>query len=186
MLPRKHSIQSQRRGHNLPIALTKIIPPLKTSGARSTWMHLTEAQTVNNPSGWLPILVLPLTAVACRDLLPPWVFMWILSFSIYISLKAHMVEIAITNPSSCVALGSVSSGLARHGCGCFPGCEATRNIASAYCLAMGNVRNNCRCNSALGSGAIRSAGTTPATRVDRYVGLILILHFGTFQLVALV
>jgi len=37
--------------------------------------------------GWLPILVLPLTAVACRNLLPPWVFMWILSLAIYLSLK---------------------------------------------------------------------------------------------------
>ncbi len=37
--------------------------------------------------GWLPISVLPLTAVACRNLLPAWVFMWILSFVIYLSLK---------------------------------------------------------------------------------------------------
>ena len=37
--------------------------------------------------GWLPISVLPLTAVACRNLLPPWVFMWILSFALYLSLK---------------------------------------------------------------------------------------------------
>jgi Membrane bound O-acyl transferase family len=38
-------------------------------------------------NGWLPISVLPLMAVACRNLLPPWVFMWILSFTIFISLK---------------------------------------------------------------------------------------------------
>jgi hypothetical protein len=37
--------------------------------------------------GWLPIPVLPLTAVACRNLLPAWLFMWILSFAIYLSLK---------------------------------------------------------------------------------------------------
>jgi hypothetical protein len=37
--------------------------------------------------GWLPILVFPLTAVACRNHLPAWVFMWILSFAIFISLK---------------------------------------------------------------------------------------------------
>ena len=36
---------------------------------------------------WLPISVLPLTAVACRNLLPAWVFMWVLSFAIYLSLK---------------------------------------------------------------------------------------------------
>ena len=37
--------------------------------------------------GWFPIFVLPVTAVACRNLLPPWVFMWIVSFAIYFSLK---------------------------------------------------------------------------------------------------
>lgn len=37
--------------------------------------------------GWLPILALPPTALACRNLLPPWVFMWVLSFAIYLSLK---------------------------------------------------------------------------------------------------
>jgi Membrane bound O-acyl transferase family len=44
-------------------------------------------QTVRKVSGWLPISVLPLAAVACRDLLRPWVFMWTLSFAIYLSLK---------------------------------------------------------------------------------------------------
>jgi hypothetical protein len=33
------------------------------------------------------MLVLPLATLVCRDLLPPWGFMWILAFSIYISLK---------------------------------------------------------------------------------------------------
>jgi alginate O-acetyltransferase complex protein AlgI len=37
--------------------------------------------------GWLPISVLPGMAVACRGLLPPWAFMWVLSFAIYLSLK---------------------------------------------------------------------------------------------------
>src|SRR5260370_38126992 len=37
--------------------------------------------------GWLPISGLLMTAVACRNLLPAWVFMWILSFAIFISLK---------------------------------------------------------------------------------------------------
>jgi len=37
--------------------------------------------------GWLPISVLPLTVVLCRNLLPAWVFMWVLSFAIYLSLK---------------------------------------------------------------------------------------------------
>jgi len=37
--------------------------------------------------GWLPICVLPLSAIACCNALPPWMFMWTLSFTIFISLK---------------------------------------------------------------------------------------------------
>ena len=45
------------------------------------------SQTFDRIIGWLPISVVPLTAVACRNLLPAWVFMWILSLAIYLSLK---------------------------------------------------------------------------------------------------
>lgn len=37
--------------------------------------------------GWLPILVLPLAAILCRNRLLPWVFMWAVSFAIFFSLK---------------------------------------------------------------------------------------------------
>jgi hypothetical protein len=37
--------------------------------------------------GWLPLAVLPLSAVAFRNVLPPWVFMWVLALAIYFSLK---------------------------------------------------------------------------------------------------
>ena len=37
--------------------------------------------------GWLPILVLPIAAIACRNLFSAWAFMWILSFAIFIGLK---------------------------------------------------------------------------------------------------
>lgn len=37
--------------------------------------------------GWLPISILPLVAFACRNLLPAWAFMWILSLTIFVSLK---------------------------------------------------------------------------------------------------
>jgi len=37
--------------------------------------------------GYAPIAVLPLSVVACRDLLPPWVFMWGLCFAIFAGLK---------------------------------------------------------------------------------------------------
>jgi len=59
---------------SLPLSETKGIEPAEVARG-SLWI------------GWLPISILPLMAVACRNLLPPWVFMWILSFAIYLSLK---------------------------------------------------------------------------------------------------
>ena len=44
-------------------------------------------KTVHEFCGWLPLVVLPLTAVVFAKSLPPWVFMWTLSFAIYLGLK---------------------------------------------------------------------------------------------------
>jgi len=51
--------------------------------------EIESAEVVQRSSwiGWLPICVLPLGAVACRNRLPAWVFMWALAFTIYFSLK---------------------------------------------------------------------------------------------------
>jgi hypothetical protein len=59
---------------SLPLRQTEGIDPAEVMQS-SSWI------------GWLPIAVLPLTAVACRNLLLPWVFMWVLSFATYLSLK---------------------------------------------------------------------------------------------------
>ncbi len=60
-----------------------------TSLPVSETKEIESAERVRGSSwiGWLPISVLFLTAVACHNLLPPWVFMWALSFAIFISLK---------------------------------------------------------------------------------------------------
>ena len=58
---------------SLPVSETKDTAP--EVGQGSSWI------------AWLPISVMPLTAVACRALLPAWEFMWILSVAIFISLK---------------------------------------------------------------------------------------------------
>lgn len=58
---------------SLPVSETKDTAPKVGQG--SSWI------------AWLPLSVMPLTAVACRNLLPAWEFMWILSVAIFISLK---------------------------------------------------------------------------------------------------
>lgn len=44
-------------------------------------------KTVHEFCGWLPLIVFPSTAVVFAKSQPPWVFMWTLSFAIYLGLK---------------------------------------------------------------------------------------------------
>lgn len=44
-------------------------------------------KTVHEFCGWFPLAVLPLAAVVFAKFLPPWGFMWTLSFAIYFGLK---------------------------------------------------------------------------------------------------
>ena len=51
--------------------------------------EIESAEAVQGSSwiGWFPLPVLPLSAVAFRNVLPPWAFMWVLALAIYFSLK---------------------------------------------------------------------------------------------------
>jgi Membrane bound O-acyl transferase family len=48
--------------------------------------HAASAKTGQWP-GWLPLLVLPAATIPFRDRMPAWLFMWVLSFAIFIALK---------------------------------------------------------------------------------------------------
>jgi hypothetical protein len=150
-------------------------------------MQLTESQTVNNASGWLPILVLPLTAVACRDLLPPWVFMWILSVSIYISLKWltwWRSRSRIPHP----AWRSLAYLLAWPGMDADAFLDARQRATSPVPMAWLWATFETIVGATLLWVAARSVppGQPLLRGWTGMLGLILILHFGTFQLVALV
>jgi hypothetical protein len=131
------------------------------------------AEVVQSSSwiGYLPICVLPFSAVACCSALPPWVFMWILSFAIFMSLKWLTWWRARSRVAHSVrALGGVSSGLAGNGCRGFLGWESARTDATAHDLAVGDLRNGIWGDSALGSGTVRSAGRTPSARMGGNAG----------------
>jgi hypothetical protein len=136
--------------------------------------------------GWLPIFVLPLTVVACRNLLPPWVFMWILSFAIYLSLKWltwWRARSRIAHP----AWRSAAYLLA------WPGMDADAFLDARQCVPSPAP------STWLWAALETILGATLLWFVARYIpqglsllrgwvgmlGLILLLHFGTFQMVAL-
>ncbi len=137
--------------------------------------------------GWLPIAVLPLTAVACRNLLPPWVFMWILSLAIYLSLK-WLTWWAARLRISHAAWRSVAYLFA------WPGMDADAFLDSRQHASPPTDRNwfwatfETIFGAMLFWGVARSIPPTlPLLRGwAGMIGLILLLHFGVFQIIALV
>jgi len=155
-----------------PVRETKQTAPEVAQG--SSWM------------GWLPICVFPLSSVACRNLLPPWVFMWVLSFAIFISLK----WLTWWRARARVAHPAWRS--AAYLCA-WPGMEAedfldarqrvSRPAPATWLWAV--------IETALGAFLLwRTARSVPQEEpLIRgwlgMLGLILLLHFGTFQIVSL-
>lgn len=136
--------------------------------------------------GWLPILVLPLTALACCNLLPAWVFMWILSFAIFISLKwltwwRARIQIAHSAWRSAAYL------FAWPGMDAEAFLDATQRVPppapATWLWAI--------CETTFGVlllwGVARSvpAGEPLLRGWVGMLGLILLLHFGTFQIISL-
>jgi hypothetical protein len=146
---------------------------------------------LNNPQtdrvcGWLPISILPFTVAACRNLLPPWLFMWILSFAIYISLKWLTwwnARSRITHP----VWRSAAYLLA------WPGMDADAFLDARQPAPPQSLTAWLWATFETILGAILLWGLArsipPAQSLLRgwvgMLGLILLLHFGTFQLIAL-
>jgi hypothetical protein len=137
--------------------------------------------------GWLPISVLPLTAVACRDLLQPWVLMWVLAFAIYLSLKWltwWMARLRIAHP----AWRSVAYLLG------WPGMDADAFLDARLHPPPRSPRTWLWAIFETALGAILLwvvAGSIPQAQPllrgwAGMFGLILLLHFGAFQIIALI
>jgi hypothetical protein len=144
------------------------------------------SETTHKVRGSLLVLVLPLTAVTCRNLLPPWVFMWTLSFTIYLSLKWltwWRARSRIAHP----AWRSVAYVLA------WPGMDADAFLDAKQRVPPPAISTWlwATCETILGAILL----WVVARRVPQgqlllrgwvgMMGLILLLHFGTFQIVAL-
>jgi hypothetical protein len=146
----------------------------------------TNFPTLYRSLGWIPISILPLAAIACQNLLPPWAFMWILSLAIYFSLKWLTwwnARLRIAHPG----WRSLAYLLA------WPGMDAEafldrRQPASSptFSALFWAV-----CKTILGATILWVAaraipqGQFLARGWAGMLGLILLLHFGTFQIVAL-
>jgi len=136
--------------------------------------------------GWLPISVLPLTAVACRNLVPPWVFMWVLSFAIYLSLKwltwwrarSRIDRSAWRSAAYLLAWPGIDAEAFLDARQRVPSPAPTTWIWATFETILGAIVLWVVARSVPQVGPLLRGWVA-------MLGLILLLHFGTFQIVAL-
>ena len=136
-------------------------------------------------AGWLPLAILPAGALALRNALPAWGFMWLLAIAIFAGLKWQSwwgARQRVSHP----AWRSVAYLLA------WPGMDAEAFLDAAAPVLRPGVRDWFAAALKTVLGAILlwgAARATPGNPLMRgwvgMIGLILILHFGSFHLIAL-
>lgn len=137
--------------------------------------------------GWFPLSVLPLAAIAGRMLLPPWGFMWILAFSIYFGLKWLTWWRARTRIAH-AAWRSVAYLLAWPGMDAESFLDANQSVPPPSRLSWFWATLETSVGAILLWAVARSLPQRePLLRGwAGMLGLILLLHFGTFQVIGLV
>ena len=136
--------------------------------------------------GWLPIAVLPLAAISCRNRLAPWVFMWTLSFAIFFSLKWltwWRARTGVAHP----AWRSLAYLFAWPGMDADAFLDAKQRVSSPRFTMWFWATLETAAGAALLWIVARSVpAEEPLLRGwTGMLGLILLLHFGSFQLIAL-
>lgn len=138
--------------------------------------------TSNAPLGWLPLLTALIAALQFRGVLPPWLFMWTLSVAIYLGFKWWMywqARRAGTNYTGGRALTFLFL---------WPGMDARAfvegSVPGTACDWISAVLKT-----ALGSllfwVVARRLESPLAAGWCGMIGLVLMLHFGTFHLLSL-
>ena len=132
---------------------------------------------------WLPLLVLPIASIACRSLIPAWVFMWLLSFAIFFGCKWLTLQRATTRHPWYTRCAYVFA---------WPGMDADGFLAGRA-VRPPNLREWVVAGLVTSVGGILLwctlgllVGVNPTIRGWlAMMGVVMMLHFGLFHLVAL-
>jgi alginate O-acetyltransferase complex protein AlgI len=136
--------------------------------------------------GWLPLLAFPPVTILLRDHMPAWVFMWTLSFAIFIGLKWQTWWQARDQVSH-------SAGRSLAYLAAWPGMDAESFLDSRQAVPSPQLREWLWAAAKTFFGILLLwviARRVPETRelVRGWIGLfglIFLLHFGSFHLIAL-
>jgi hypothetical protein len=150
--------------------------------------QIESVEHVQGPS-WiagLPICVLPVAAIVCRNLLPAWMFMWILSFAIFVGLK-WLTWWTARKRTGDRTWRSIAYLLA------WPGMDAKAFLDERQHVPSPRARMWLWASLEAALGAVLlwvvarlvPQGEPLLRGWFGMVGLILLLHFGTFQLISL-
>jgi hypothetical protein len=159
----------------------------KTVHLRSSFQAVRSKPHLSVLEDWLPLAAVPLAVVFLRGFFPAWGFMCVLAFSLFFSLKWVTWRKAMrTSPHS--AWRSAAYLLA------WPGMDAKSFLDQTRCPQLPAFRNWLWACSKTGLGAIllwfaarHISSADPLLRGwAGMVGFVLLLHFGSFHLLALI
>lgn len=137
----------------------------------------------NAGRAWFPLLLLPTLAILLRDNLPAWGFMWLLSLAIFLGFKWLTLKRASTRPSPSASLAYLLA---------WPGMDADAFLGAAA-KARPGLRHWLIAGAETTMGAALlwlalplAADLNPVlTGWIGMVGIVMMLHFGLFQLLSL-
>ncbi len=135
---------------------------------------------------WLPLVMLPAAAIACRATLPGWMFMWVLAFAIFFGCKWLTLRRSCAGRARPHRLHALAYLLL------WPGMDADTFLAGDA-TKRPNLRNwaGASAITLAGAGVLWLATSGTLSKPDLLtgwlgmLGVVLLLHFGLFHLLAL-
>ena len=136
--------------------------------------------------GWLPLACVPFGALVIRNVLPPWLFMWTLAIALYASLKwvSWWRSPLRSRATKGRSIGYLIA---------WPGMDSESFLDDSLCVAPPAVRDWVWVCSKTALGAVLLWAVARRVPADAplvrgwigLVGCVLLAHFGSFHIVAL-
>lgn len=150
-----------------------------------TYPAKSHADTIANWIGWLPLVILPMGTITLREKLPAWVFMWAMAMAIFAGFKWWIWWSAISKGIKTTAWRSIAFLFFWPGMDGVPFLDGNRTVAKPSLGLWALAFTKMVFGAFLIWEVARLAGHGLLAGWIGMIGLIFILHFGAFHLLAL-